>query len=155
MVNIGLVNDIPESRSTAEFLSNAGAAPYPAPSWAVCELFRSIDAMDVAAVVEMFAEDGAMRFANHERVVGRPGVQQAVEALFRGIRALSHSITGVWSGAWERGEVVSVESEVTYTGLDGVRLTPLPATSTLRITHGLIEDFRVFMDPSPLFTRET
>ena len=47
--------------------------------------------------------------------------------------------------------MVIVESEVTYTRLDGVRLAPLPATTTLRTKQSLIQDFRVFMDPSQLF----
>ncbi|GAA1333344.1 nuclear transport factor 2 family protein [Pseudonocardia xinjiangensis] len=154
-MNVEFVNDMPESRPTTDPLSTASAVPYPALTRAARELFRSIDAMDVAAVLEMFAEDCALRFANQERVLGRSGVRQVIEALFSGIRALNHSITGLWSGTWERGAVVSVESEVTYTGLDGVRLEPLPATSTLRIERGLIQDFRVFMDPSPLFPTET
>ena len=145
---------MPESRPCVEPLLDASAAPYPALRWEVYGLFSSIDAMDVAAVVGMFADDGVVRFANQERVVGRPGVQQAVETFFSGIRGLSHSVTGVWLGSWEEGEVVSVESEVTYTRLDGVRLAPLPATTTLRMKQGLIKDFRVFMDPSPLFATE-
>jgi hypothetical protein len=50
-------------------------------------------------------------------------------------------------GTWEEGTVVSVESDDTYTRLDGVRSAPLPATTTLRTKQGLIQDFRVFMDP--------
>jgi hypothetical protein len=61
----------------------------------------------------------------------------------------------MWFGSWEEGEVVSVESEITYTRLDGGRLAPLPATTTLRLKQGLVKDFRVFMDPSPLFAPET
>jgi ketosteroid isomerase-like protein len=146
---------MPESRPSVEPRLDASAAPYPALRWEVYGLFSSIDAMDVAAVVGMFTDDGVVRFANQEPVVGRPGVQQAVETLFSGIRGLSHSVTGVWLGSWEEGEVVSVESEVTYTRLDGVRLAPLPVTTTLRMKHGLVKDFRVFMDPSPLFATET
>jgi SnoaL-like domain len=153
---LGLVNDMRESRSSAEPVPYVSSAPgRPNLPRLVDELFGSIDAMDVAAVVEMFAVDGAVRFGNQERVVGRPGVQQATDALFSGLRALNHSITGVWSGSWEEGEVLSVESEVTYTRADGMQLPPLPATSTLRLKQGFIQDFRVFMDPSPLFTTET
>ena len=121
------MNDNPASRSSAEPLSNAGTSTRrPALPWAVEELFSRIDAMDVAAVVGMFTNDGALRFANQERVVGKSGVQQAVEAFFSTIRALSHSIIGVCLGSWEEGEVVSVESEVTYTRLDGVRWRLFP-----------------------------
>src|ERR1700754_909711 len=131
--NARTMNDIPGSRSSAEALWIAGTAPgHPALPCAVDELFRMIDAMDVAAVAGMFADDGALRFANQERIEGKPQVQEAIEAFFLTIRALSHSITGVWSGTWKEGAVVSVESEVAYTRLDGVRLAPLPAATTLR-----------------------
>jgi ketosteroid isomerase-like protein len=133
----------------------SAACGHSEPPLVVDALFSSIDAMDVAAVVGLFADDGVVRFANQERVVGRPGVQRAIETLFSGIRALSHSVTGVWLGSWEDGEVVSVETEVTYTRLDGVQLAPLPATTTLRMKQGFIQDYRVFMDPSPLFATET
>jgi ketosteroid isomerase-like protein len=149
------MNDTPESRPRAEPPLDPSAAPYPVLHWEVYGLFSSIDAMDVAAVVEKFTDDGVLRFGNQERVVGKAGVQQAVEALFSRITGLSHSVTGVWMGNWEEGEVVSVESEVTYTLLDGVRLEPLPATTTLRMKQGLIKEFRVFIDPSPLFATET
>jgi hypothetical protein len=133
----------------------SAACGHPEPQSVVDALFSSIDAMDVAAVVGLFADDGVVRFGNLERVVGGSGVRRAIETLFSGIRALSHSVTGVWLGAWEEGDVVSVETEVTYTRLDGVQLAPLPATTTLRMKQGLIQDYRVFMDPSPLFAKET
>ena len=85
VANFGLVNEMSESRPDAEPLLNVSAASgHPDLPRPVYELFSSIDAMDVAAVVGMFTDDGAVRFANQERVVGRPGVQQAVETLFSG-----------------------------------------------------------------------
>ena len=51
--------------------------------------------------------------------------------------------------------MVSVESDVTYTRLDGVRLAPLPAATALRPKQGLIQDLRAFMDPSRLFPMGT
>jgi SnoaL-like domain len=91
VANCGLVSDMSESRPDAELLLNVSAAfGHPDLRRAVYELFSRIDAMDVAAVVGMFTDDGAVRFANQERVVGRPGVQQVVETLFSGIRALDH-----------------------------------------------------------------
>ncbi|MFD1523499.1 nuclear transport factor 2 family protein [Pseudonocardia yunnanensis] len=150
------MNDIPGSRSSAEPVRNAGAAPgRPALPWAVDELFSRIDAMDVAAVVGMFTDDVALRFANQERVVGKPQVQQAVAAFFSTIGGLSHSIIAVWLGSWEEGEAVGVESEVTYTRLDGARLAPLPAMTTLRLKRGLVKEFRVFVDLSPVFAAES
>jgi hypothetical protein len=60
-------------------------------------------------------------------------------------------VTGVWRGQWEHGPVLAVEAEVTYTRRDGSQTPPLPVTSTLRAVDGRIQDYRIFMDPSPLF----
>jgi hypothetical protein len=65
-----LMNDMPDSRSGLDPLLNArashGRSAHP---WSAYELFRSIDAMNVAAVVGMFTDDGVVRFANQERVM--------------------------------------------------------------------------------------
>ncbi len=84
---------------------------------------------------------------------GRRNAESAAERLgvLLADGGLSHNITGVWSGVWEKGEVKSVEAEVTFTRRDGSRTQPLPVTSTLRMEDGRISDYTVFMDVSPLF----
>ncbi len=113
------------------------------------DLFRAIDSMDARTFAEAFTEEGTFRFGNREPVAGRQQVQQSVSEFFSLIGGLSHNITGVWSGVWERGEVKSVEAEVTFTRRDGSWTQPLPVTSTLRMEEGRISDYAVFMDVSP------
>ena len=117
----------------------------------VVNLFRVIDSMDARTFAEAFAEEGTFRFGNSEPVAGTQKVQQSVSEFFSLIGGLSHNITGVWSGVWEKGEVKSVEAEVTFTRRDGSRTQPLPVTSTLRMEEGRISDYTVFMDISPVF----
>jgi ketosteroid isomerase-like protein len=113
--------------------------------------FQLIDAMDADAAAQAFADDGTFRFGNAEPAVGREQVRDNISEFFAMIAALDHRITGVWSGDWEQGEVKSVEAEAVYTRKDGSRTMPLPVTSTLRMRAGLIQDYRIFMDISPLF----
>ncbi|HEX6477871.1 MAG TPA: hypothetical protein VF043_03430 [Ktedonobacteraceae bacterium] len=40
-------------------------------------------------------------------------------------------VSGIWTGQWEYGPVISVEVEVIYTRKDGTKTDALPATSTL------------------------
>ena len=122
----------------------------PAKDWVV-DLFRTIDSMDAKTFAEAFTEDGTFRFGNSEPVAGTQQVQQSVSEFFSLIGGLSHNITGVWSGVWEKGEVKSVEAEVTFTRRDGSWTQPLPVTSTLRMEEGRISHYAVFMDVSPLF----
>jgi ketosteroid isomerase-like protein len=117
----------------------------------VADLFGAIDSMDAATFANAFTEDGTFRFGNNEPVVGRLQVEQSVSGFFSVLGGLSHQITGVWSGNWEGGEVISVEAEVTYTRKDGTLTQPLPATSTLRMEGDRIKDYRAFVDISPLF----
>ena len=117
----------------------------------VTDLFRAIDNMDAGTFANAFTEDGTFRFGNSERVVGRLQVEQSVSEFFSMLGGLSHHITGVWSGNWEGGEVISVEAEVTYTRKDGTLTQAIPATSTMRMDGDRIKDYRAFVDISPLF----
>jgi hypothetical protein len=117
----------------------------------VADLFRAIDNMDAAMFANAFTEDGTFRFGNSEPVVGRLQVEQSVTEFFSMLGGLNHHVTGVWSGNWEGGEVISVEAEVTYTRKDGTLTQAIPATSTQRMEGDRIKDYRAFVDISPLF----
>jgi ketosteroid isomerase-like protein len=117
----------------------------------VADLFRAIDNMDAGTFANAFTEDGTFRFGNSEPVVGRLQVEQSVSEFFSMLGGLSHHVTGVWSGNWEGGEVISVEAEVIYTRKDGTLTPAIPATSTLRMEGNRIRDYRAFVDISPLF----
>jgi ketosteroid isomerase-like protein len=117
----------------------------------IVDLFDAIDGMDAATLAKAFTEDGTFRFGNGEPTVGRQALEQAVAGFFSTIGGLSHEISGVWTGRWERGEVTSVESGVTYTRHDGSTVGPLPVTTTIRRRGDQIQDYRIFMDVSPVF----
>jgi hypothetical protein len=118
----------------------------------VTDLFDAVDALDAAAFAHRFAEDGSFRFANALPVVGRRQIEESVAGFFSILGGIRHDIVGVWSGAWEGGDVTSVETLVVYTRQDATLTDPIAATSTLRMQGGLIKDFRTFADISPLFT---
>jgi ketosteroid isomerase-like protein len=113
-------------------------------------LFATIDQMKVEEFVAFFAEDGQFRFGNADTLFGKQAIRDAITEFFSSIQGLSHDITGVWKGEWDLGDVVSVEANVTYIRQDGQVVT-LPATSTLRFKGNLIQDYRIFMDISPVF----
>ena len=120
----------------------------------VLDVFRIVDSMNAAAFANAFTEDGTFRFGNNQPAVGRQQIEQSVSGFFSMIGGLRHEIAGVWSGSWEGGEVKSVEAAVTYIRKDGTVTEPLPVTSTLRMHGDLIEDYRIFMDVSPLFAQQ-
>jgi hypothetical protein len=117
----------------------------------VADLFDAVDALDAAAFAERFTEDGTFRFGNAPPAAGRKHIEESVAGFFSAIGGLKHQIVGVWSGAWEGGAVISVETTVTYRRKDATVTDPIPANSTLRMRGDRIADFRVFADISPLF----
>lgn len=124
--------------------SRAGTGPW------VARLFATIDTMDADACAAYLAGDALFRFGNSDPVRGRDAIRDALTGFFGAIRGLHHDVVGVWRGEWERGPVVSVESEVTYTRLDGSKTPPLPAMTTLRMEGETIQDYRIFVDLAPL-----
>src|SRR3954453_17245998 len=115
-------------------------------------MYPLLDRTDRDEFASRFTEDGSFRFGNAEPVVGRSAIREAVAAFFSTIDGMRHDITGIWRGKWEQGEVYSVEAEVSYTRKDGSEVK-LPVTSTLRMKGALVQDWRVFMDVSPLYAQ--
>ena len=117
----------------------------------IVDLFATIDRMDAAGFAKVFAEDATFRFGNSEPVLGRQDLEQAVAGFFSVIDGLTHQIIGVWTVLGKGGDVTSVESDVTYTRKDGGVVGPLPAMTTIRLQGDEIQDYRIFMDVSPVF----
>lgn len=116
----------------------------------ITRVFGSIDEMKADEYASYFAEDASFRFGNAEPIVGRRAIRDAMVVFFSTIMALRHEVVGVWEGEWARGDVYSVETEVSYTRTDD-GVVSLPATSTMRMCGDLIQDWRIFADLSPVY----
>lgn len=117
----------------------------------VKRLFAIIDEMKADEFVTFFTKDAQFQFGNAKPVVGQESVREAVAEFFSSIHGLHHDITGQWTGQWEQGDVVSVEANVSYIRQDS-RVVTLPCTSTLRLEGDLIQDYRIYIDISPVFS---
>ena len=84
----------------------------------------------------------------------RPTAEHAVEEFFLGIHAepLEHRRVAVQQAGGRGGE--RGKRGHLYAPRLGV-LGALPATTTLRLKQSLLKDFRVSMNPSPLFATGT
>lgn len=112
------------------------------------ELFARIDDFSMATlIVEHFAADATMVFGNNEPMVGRDAMVAGTAHFGAAIKALRHRIRQEWTVA----DTSIVVTEATYTRLDAKQVT-IPATAIWRVGgDGLISDFRVYYDPSPVF----
>jgi ketosteroid isomerase-like protein len=110
------------------------------------DLFRSIDAKDAVRFAAFLTPDATFRFGNAPPVTGRTAIAQAVEGFFGTIRALEHNLREHWQGP----DSLVCEGEVTYTRHDGTRLT-VPFVDVFRLRAGLIQDYLIYMDITPLY----
>jgi ketosteroid isomerase-like protein len=112
----------------------------------IVELFRAIDAKDVAGLLGHLAPDATQRFANGEPLRGHEQIGAANAAFFSTIDSLRHEITELW----EFDDTVIVRISATYTRLDGVAVT-VPAVSIIKEADSLIVEYEVFVDMAPVF----
>ena len=110
------------------------------------EVLADVDRMDAKAFASHLAEDGLLRYANNDEVVGRDAIEAAIAGFFDTIKGISHQIVG----QWDVGDTTIVQLEATYTRMDDGTVT-LPAVTIYRQGDELIDDYRVFVDLAPVY----
>lgn len=115
------------------------------PAWV--ELFRAIDGRDAAAFAAFVTNDGEFRFGSAPAVVGRANVQAAVAGFFGMIGGCSHRMLR----SWHSPGAAACEGEVTYTRLDGSKVT-IPFANVFVLKGGEIASYRIYIDNGPLFS---
>jgi ketosteroid isomerase-like protein len=113
----------------------------------VDDLFRTIDARDAARFAAFLTPDVIFRFGNAAPVFGRQDILHAVHSFFSSVRSVEHRVLAQWPA----DDSLVCEGEVTYTRHDGSRVT-LPFVNVFRMRGRLIEDYRVYIDITPLYT---
>ena len=110
------------------------------------ELFRAIDAKDVDGLLAHLAPDATQQFGNQEPLRGHDQIRLANEEFFGAIESLRHDVTGLWE--WD--DTIVVRLDASYTRLDGLTVT-VPAATILTVSDGLIAEYQVFADMTPVF----
>ena len=109
-------------------------------------VFEVVDSMNLTRLVGLFADHASVTFANAAPLVGRDAIRSGIGQIYNRLQGLSHVLLHVW----EPDEHTIVQADVTYHLLDG-RHTTCPATTIYRIdAAGLIDEYRVFVDLTPL-----
>ena len=110
-------------------------------------LFAMTDAMDVAALVPLFAKDGRVVFGNGQPMVGVDEIRTGTTAFFATIAGLHHEVVNEWNF----GNYTIVELKVTYDRKDGRQVTIPCVTIFHADAAGKIDDYRVFFDVAPIY----
>ena len=111
------------------------------------DVLRMVDEQDLDGMATLFAEDATFVMANHEPLPGRSAILEANAAFFAMVQGVRHEVLRDWAV----GPATIVEADVTYVRRDGKEVT-VPAVSIWTVgDDGLITDYRVFVDQSPVF----
>lgn len=109
------------------------------------EFFAALDAKDITVLDRLCTPDTRVQFANHEPVEGRDAVRQVMLHFWSTIGGMSHEFTN----AFEVGDQTLLESDVTYTRLDGSSVV-IKAGTVVRRRDGLVADQHIYVDLAPL-----
>lgn len=115
-------------------------------SW-LNELFRKIDAKDIAGFLSFLTSDARFRFGNAPLAQGRQAIGEAVDAFFASISTSQHRLLHTWSV----GDAVICQGEVSYTRRDNSKLT-LPFVNIFRMQGGQIDQYLIYVDITPLYS---
>jgi hypothetical protein len=114
-------------------------------SW-MATLLASVDAMDTTSFLRFLTEDASFRFANAPPAVGQPAIGAMVSGFFGSIKGCRHEIIQAWAPP---GHAIA-RGLVTYTRHDGGTLT-LPFVNVFAMREGLIADYQIYIDATPLY----
>jgi ketosteroid isomerase-like protein len=109
------------------------------------DYFAEVDRMNPDGLLAWYTENASFRFANQEPAQAKEAIGKLLESFYGTIRSMRHRPLGIWhdadSGAMEA---------IVHFELPDRREVDLPAVSVLRVRDGLVHDFRLVMDASPL-----
>ena len=114
------------------------------------KVFKIADGMNAIAFSELLTTDVKFRFSNNDLGIGKNAVVSGLNFLFSKINGLKHDLKGTYAD----GQGYAVEAIANYTMKVG-KIISLPVVSVLKYRGDLIEDYRIYMDISPVMTYKT
>ncbi|REG51028.1 ketosteroid isomerase-like protein [Paraburkholderia sp. BL6669N2] len=110
------------------------------------EMLSAIDRQDMSAFGKFLADDARFVFGNGEAIHGRESIVSVVTSVLQSLTSIAHTAQRFWS----LDGVAICEGRVLY--VDGLRQKlDAPFVDVLDINaHGLITDYRVYVDASQL-----
>jgi ketosteroid isomerase-like protein len=109
-------------------------------------LIRAVDAADHDAIAALTASDVHFRFGNATPTDTQAELLAAAQSFRDAIADLRHTILDLWEVG--DGMVVAL-MDVYYRRLDGRELI-LPCCNVFGAHHGVVNDYRIYMDVNPV-----
>ena len=109
-------------------------------------MFAVADTLDVEKYVNYLAPDVYFRFGNAEP--SPAATPSAMPSATSSPPSRACSTPSCGNGA--SGDTIIQQLDVTYTRLDGNRVT-LPAVNILRLNNNTVADYRIYVDLAPVY----
>jgi limonene-1,2-epoxide hydrolase len=116
------------------------------PAEQAARVFAAFDAKDVPGLVCLVGEDVRIRLGNAAEAHGNIAFATEVRAFTESVAAFHHRLLNVW----QDGDALICQLDVQYTRHDSQEVT-LPCCNVFRLRDGLIVDYRVYRDISPVY----
>jgi ketosteroid isomerase-like protein len=116
---------------------------YPQPQ----HVFGIVDTMDLDKLTTLFAEDARVTFGNEPPYQGLSAIRDGVKGFFDTIAGIHHDLVQMW----RIGDDTIAHVATTYHRKDGTDVTLPAATIYHADSGGKIDDYRVFLDVTPIY----
>jgi len=113
-------------------------------------MFKVIDAEDAQGFADYFCEDGVFIFGSFPTACGKSTIRDFVAGFFSSLKGLHHELVQIVAA----GGLLYIHFEVTYEVQDGRKVT-IPGLETVKMKGDLIEEYVIYMDPSPLLALQS
>ena len=111
----------------------------------VTKLYQAVDTREARCLEPFLSPSVTFQLGNNPPVSGMEAVLEINASFFSSIAGMAHTIDAVWS----QGADIICNGSVRYTRLDGSHLS-IPFATILTTERGLIHDYKVYADVSPL-----
>jgi len=113
----------------------------------ITHLFKIIDSKSAPDFAEYFRNDGRFVYGSNAPIYGKQAICDYVDGFFGTLESIQHTVFD----ACMISNKVFGELEVTYVLKDGRHFT-FPAFDLIKMDGELIQDFLIYVDPSPMFS---
>lgn len=111
----------------------------------VTKLYQAVDTREARCLEPFLSPSVTFQLGNNPPVSGKEAVLEINASFFTSIAAMAHTIDRVWL----QGARIICNGSVRYTRRDGSQLS-IPFATILTTEGGIIEDYKVYADVSPL-----
>lgn len=106
---------------------------------------RADATLDATLFGTLFGPQASFQMGGLPKVVGPQAVSGFVGGFFQSVQKVEHQLLE----AWEMADTLIYRADVTFTKLDGRRLSA-PYVNVLKFADGALREYQVFIDMSPL-----